>query len=71
MITAIFENPEEVLSYYKDIDGQDIELPLPNDMLEDIIYAILKTEFNVYPQDIDIKVNNNNQSLTQANKNRD
>ena len=70
MITAIFENPEEVLTYFKDNDGQDIELPLPNDMLEDIIYAILKTEFNVYPQDTDIKVNNNNQSLTQSNKSR-
>ena len=70
MITAIFENPEEVLTYFKDIDGQDVELPLPNDMLEDIIYTILKTEFNIYPQDIDIKVNNNNQSLTQANKSR-
>ena len=35
--------------------GQDIELPLPNDMLESIIQEILKSEFGIYPQDLDIK----------------
>lgn len=56
-ITSIFENPDEILGELNQSDGQDIELPFPNDMLENIIYTILKTEFNMYPKDIDIKVN--------------
>lgn len=56
-ITSIFENPDEILGELEGSDGQDIELPFPNDMLENIIYTILKTEFNMYPKDIDIKVN--------------
>ena len=68
MITGIFENPEEVLSFFKDNDGQDIELPLPNDMLESIIQEILKTEFNIYPRDIDIKVNSNTPIAASENK---
>lgn len=63
IITAIFENPDEVLSLITDCDGQDIELPFPNDMLENIIYTILKTEFNMYPKDIDIKVNSDTQPI--------
>ena len=62
-ITAIFENPDEVLSLITDCDGQDIELPFPNDMLENIMYTILKTEFNMYPKDIDIKVNSDTQPI--------
>lgn len=60
-ITSIFENPDEVLA--TTCDGQDIELPFPNDMLENIIYEILKTEFNMYPRDIDIKVNSDTQTI--------
>ena len=60
-ITSIFENPDEVLAIT--CDGQDIELPFPNDMLENIIYEILKTEFNMYPRDIDIKVNSDTQTI--------
>lgn len=60
-ITSIFENPDEVLA--TTCDGQDIELPFPNDMLESIIYDILKTEFNMYPRDIDIKVNSDTQTI--------
>lgn len=60
-ITSIFENPDEVLA--TTCDGQDVELPLPNDMLESIIYEILKTEFNMYPRDIDIKVNSDTQTI--------
>lgn len=68
MITGIFENPDEVLSFFKNEDGNDIELPLPNDMLESIIQEILKTEFNIYPRDIDIKLNSNSPTITQTNK---
>lgn len=60
-ITSIFENPDEVLA--TTCDSQDIELPFPNDMLENIIYEILKTEFNMYPRDIDIKVNSDTQTI--------
>ena len=38
-------------------DAQDVELPFPNDMLENIIGEILKTEFNIFPQDKDIVTN--------------
>lgn len=52
-------------------DGQDIELPLPNDMLESIIQEILKTEFGIYPQDLDIKTNNNNPTIAQRGNGQD
>ena len=44
LIKDIFENPEEVLSMYEDIDGQDLELPISNDikaMIRDKILNIL------------------------------
>lgn len=66
VITAIFENPDEVLSILNSDDGQDVELPFPNDMLESIIQEILKTEFNIYPKDSDIRMNNSIPSM--ANK---
>lgn len=56
-ITGIWENPEEVLGMYAVEDGQDIELPLPNDMLEDIMYQILKVEFGVIPKETEVKIN--------------
>lgn len=56
-ITGIFESPEEVLGMYAKEDGQDIELPLPNDMLEDIMYQILKVEFGVIPREMEVKIN--------------
>jgi len=56
-ITGIFESPEEVLGMYSKDDGQDIELPLPNDMLEDIMYQILKVEFGVIPKEMEVKIN--------------
>lgn len=65
-ITAIFENPDEVLGILNASDGQDVELPFPNDMLESIIQEILKTEFNIYPKDSDIRINNNTPPM--ANK---
>jgi len=56
-ITAIWESPEDVLGMYATDDGQDIELPLPNDMLEDIMYQILKVEFGVIPKEMEVKIN--------------
>ena len=57
LITGIWENPEEVITMFDNEDGQDVELPFPNDMLENIIAEILKTEFNIFPQDKDIVTN--------------
>ena len=46
-LTTIFENPEEIVSYFTSGDTNDIELPYPEDITESIILEILKTEFNV------------------------
>ena len=43
LIQDIFENPEEVLSKYDDIDGHDIELPIPNDIKAMVRDRILNT----------------------------
>lgn len=67
-ITGIFENPEEVLTYYNGEDGGDIELPLPSDMIEEIIATILKVEFNLVPKDEDIKFVANNPIVTKKDK---
>jgi hypothetical protein len=67
-ITGIFENPEEVLTYYNGEDGGDIELPLPSDMIEEIIATILKVEFNLIPKDEDIKFVANSPIVTKKDK---
>lgn len=56
MIKAIWENPDEVLSMFKDVDGQDMELPFPADMIESALLEILKVEFNIRPDNIAIKL---------------
>lgn len=56
MIKAVWENPEEILTMFEDNDGQDIELPFPNDMIETAILELLKVEFNIMPRDNDIKL---------------
>lgn len=67
-ITGIFENPEEVLTYYNGEDAGDIELPLPSDMIEEIIATILKVEFNLIPKDEDIKFVANSPIVTKKDK---
>lgn len=57
LITGIWRDPEEVLTMYQDDDGQDIEIPFPADMFTNIIYEILRTEFNTQPKELDIKLN--------------
>lgn len=57
LIKAIWENPEDVLTMYEDIDGQDIELPYPQDIIENAILEVLKINFNLIPKDISIKTN--------------
>ena len=58
MITMIAENPEEIITMYSNDDGQDVELPFPNDMLEEIMYQILKVEFGIMPKEMEVKINN-------------
>lgn len=61
LITSIWENPDEVISMFSEHDGQDIEIPLPMDVIESSLLEILRVEFNIYPQDLSIKLNNNSQ----------
>lgn len=56
LLKTIFENPEEVISYYTSDDAQDVELPFPSDMLESVILELLKTEFNIMPPETEIKM---------------
>jgi hypothetical protein len=58
IIESIWEDPEEVLTYYSDTeDGQNTELPLPSSILENIIQEILKTEFGMLSDDKDVPIN--------------
>jgi hypothetical protein len=58
IVESIWENPEEVLTYYSDTnDGQNVELPLPSSIIENIIQEILKTEFGIISEDSDTPVN--------------
>ena len=43
-IVYVAENPAEVITMYMEDDGQDIELPLPADMIERITYEVLRTD---------------------------
>lgn len=53
-IESIFENPEEVLSIYDDIDGQDIQIPIPADLMASIRDKVLQTLGAIPPNDIDV-----------------
>ena len=55
LLKTIFENPEEVITYYTSDDSSDVELPFPSDMLESVILEVLKTEFNFIPPETEIK----------------
>ena len=57
-VTIVFvaENPEDVITMYMEDDGQDIELPLPADMIERITYEVLRTEFGIKPTEHEVKI---------------
>lgn len=55
IVSSIFENPEEVISFYTNGDSHDFVLPFPSDMLESIILEVLKTEFNYNVVEPEIK----------------
>ena len=52
----VAENPAEVITMYMEDDGQDIELPLPADMIERITYEVLRTEFGIKPTEHEVKI---------------
>jgi hypothetical protein len=54
-ISSIFENPEEVITYYTDQDNYNVDLPFPSDMLESILLEVLKTEFNYNVPETEVK----------------
>lgn len=55
-IVYVAENPTEVITMYMEDDGQDIELPLPADMIERITYEVLRTEFGIKPTEHEVKI---------------
>lgn len=55
-IVLVAENPEDILTMYSEEDGQDIELPLPADMIERITYEVLRIEFGIKPTENEVKI---------------
>lgn len=57
ILTSIWESPEEVISFYQDIDGLDCDVPFPEDMIQQAISEVLKLEFNIYPKAVNVEIN--------------
>lgn len=57
-IVYIAENPEEVISMYSEDDGQNVELPLPADMIQRVIYEVLRVNFGIKPTEHEVKIIN-------------
>lgn len=55
-IVYIAENPEDVIAMYSEDDGQDIELPLPADMIERVVYEVLRVNFGIKPTENEVKI---------------
>ncbi|MBD5584354.1 MAG: hypothetical protein HDQ88_04680 [Clostridia bacterium] len=55
-LVYIAENPEEVISMYSEDDGQDVELPLPADMIERVVYEVLRVNFGIKPTEHEVKI---------------
>ena len=58
VIESIFESPEEVLSIYEDVDGQDIQLPMPADIIAIARDKILQRVGSIPQKDISVEQNN-------------
>jgi hypothetical protein len=54
-LTTMYEDLEEVASFYTRDDVGDYPIPYPRDMIESILQEILKTEFNYNTQDNEVK----------------
>jgi hypothetical protein len=57
LIESIFENPEEVLSMYDDVDGQDIQLPIPLDIIALMRDKIIQRLGGIRADDINVELN--------------
>lgn len=53
-IDAIFESPEQVLSMYADVDGQDLEIPLPLDIIPLMRDTIIKRLGMIIPDTTEV-----------------
>lgn len=53
-VQGIFENPDEVLSMYEDVDGQDLQLPFPADIAAMIQGSVLQLIGSVPPDNITV-----------------
>lgn len=54
-IRGIWENPEQVIGYYKYTDNQDYDLPFPTDMIGKAIRLCLTIGFNIPKDDPKVK----------------
>lgn len=55
-IVLVAEDPEEVLSMFTEDDGQDIDLPYPTDMIQRVIYEVLRVNFGIKPTEHEVKI---------------
>lgn len=55
-IVYVAENPEDVIAMYSEDDGQDVELPLPADMIEQVVYEVLRVNFGIKPTEHEVKI---------------
>jgi hypothetical protein len=62
LIESIWESPEEIVKLYENnnVDTEDMELPLPYDLVHTSLLTILKTEFNINPDKWDVPINEDN-----------
>lgn len=58
-IEDIFSNPEEAIDFCDDTAcyTDDMEFPLPEDMIQTIVEGIIKGEFRLIPTDQQVKIN--------------
>lgn len=62
LVESIFENPEEVITMYKDDDGQNIQLPFPADILAIIRNDVIQSLGSIMPDDIKVTYDKPNQN---------
>lgn len=55
-LVYIAESPEDVIAMYSEEDGQDVELPLPADLVERVVYEVLRVNFGIKPTEHEVKI---------------
>jgi len=64
-VESIFPDPETLMEEYTNTnDGQEIVVPFADDMVENILYEILKTEYHYVPKETIVTINPNNNTNT-------